>query len=137
MPLEVYTAQIRYVKAKMPDALDITRVGNWMLQKARQPSPGAIFAPSWELFNDCKAGGVSEQEYTKRFLDDMRLSYRALTSQWKAILALPRVVLCCYEPYPEFCHRHILRERILPALGAIDCGEIEVMKTKMHIPLPG
>lgn len=125
MPLHVYTAQIRYVKAKMPDALDVTRVGNWILQKARRPSPGAIFAPSWDLFNACKTGAVStEEQYDKRFVEEMRASYRAHGAQWRSILALTRVVLCCYEPFPEHCHRHILRETIFPKLGAVDCGEI-------------
>ena len=126
MALHVHTAQIRYVKAKMPDALDITRVGNWQLQKANQPSPGAIFAPSWELFNDCKAGEVTEAEYTERFMDEQRLSIRMFWPNWKLLLALPRLVMRCFEPYPEFCHRHLLRERILPALGAVDCGELEL-----------
>lgn len=135
MALQVHTAQIRYVKAKMPDALDITRVGNWVLQKARQPSPGVIFAPSLELFNDCKAGEIlTEEEYTLRFMEEMRISYRTQKAQWNAILALPRIVMCCYEPYPEFCHRHIVRERILPALGAIDCGEIEEKKRSKGEP---
>jgi hypothetical protein len=125
MSLQVFTAQIRYVKAKLPDALDVTRVGNWVLQKAGKEAPGAVFAPSWDLFNDCRAGKVlSEEEYDLRFMDEMRVSIRRRWPEWKTILMLPRVVLCCYEPYPEHCHRHLLRERILPALGAIDCGEL-------------
>lgn len=124
MKLQVFTSQIRYVKAKQPDALDVTRVGNWLLQKAGKEASGIIFAPSWELFNDCKAREVSEAEYTARFLAEMRISYRRERLVWDWYLAQPRVVMCCYEAYPEFCHRHILRSRILPALGAIDCGEI-------------
>jgi hypothetical protein len=122
--LHVFTAQIRYVKAKLPDALDVTRVGNWVLQKAGKEAPGAVFAPSWELFNDCKAREVSTAEYTERFMIEMRTSYRRDRLVWDWYLAQPRVVMCCYEAYPEFCHRHLLRERILPTLGAIDCGEI-------------
>jgi hypothetical protein len=124
MPLHVHTAQIRYVFAGMPDALDVTRVGNWKLQNQGKPTPGVIFAPSWELFNDCKTREVSEAEYTERFLQEQRISARTQWTMWKAILVLPRIVLCCYEPFPQFCHRHIVRERILPAFGAIDCGEV-------------
>ncbi len=124
MTLQVFTSQIRYLKAGKADALDVTRVGNWVLQKAGKPSPGAIFAPSWELFNDCKVREVSAAEYTERFIEEQRISVRTQWSMWKAILIMPRIVACCYEPYPEFCHRHLLRENILPAFGAIDCGEI-------------
>jgi hypothetical protein len=125
MPLHVFTAQIRYVKANKPDAVDVSRVGNWLLLKAQKEAPGEIFAPSWDLLNAVKEGAVTADEYDVHFIAEMRASYRHRRRDWEAILARPRVVLCCYEPYSEHCHRHILRERILPLLGAIDCGEIE------------
>lgn len=125
MPLHVFTAQIRYVKANKPDAVDVSRVGNWLLSKARKESPGEIFAPSWDLLNAAKEGVVTADEYDVHFLAEMRASYRHRRRDWDAFLARPRAVLCCYEPYPEHCHQHILRERILPLLGAIDCGEVE------------
>lgn len=125
MTLHVHTAQIRYVKTKLPDAIDVSRVGNWLLEKARQDAPGEIFAPSWDLLNAARDGLVAAEEYDLHFLDEMRASYRWRRAAWETFLARPRAVLCCYEPYPEHCHRHLLRERILPLLGAIDCGEIE------------
>lgn len=40
-------------------------------------------------------------------------------------IASPRVVLVCYCSDPDRCHRAILRELILPKLGAVDAGEVE------------
>lgn len=43
---------------------------------------------------------------------------------WLRLLSRPRVVLVCYCTEAERCHRFLLRTRILPALGAVDAGEI-------------
>lgn len=43
---------------------------------------------------------------------------------WTPLLARERIVLVCYCTVPEHCHRFLLRTRILPALGAVDGGEL-------------
>lgn len=62
--------------------------------------------------------------YLLAYLAEMRASYRAHSASWKALLACSRVVLTCYCHDAEHCHRGILRAKILPALGAVDCGEL-------------
>jgi len=126
MPLLVHTAQIRYAFARKPDALDVTRAGVARARKAGDPCPpGEFLAPSWDLLMGFKEGRLTtEEQYTELYLAEMRSSYVEQRGRWAWLLGLPRIVLCCYEPWPEFCHRHILRTRILPALGAVDGGEI-------------
>lgn len=77
------------------------------------------------------------QRYVPRYLDQMRASYadavqrfgkqlRAYGKEagpWGELLARERVVLCCYCGRADRCHRYLLRVQILPALGAVDCGE--------------
>ena len=62
------------------------------------------------------------QTYVQGYLAEMRLSYQRERAKWDALLGLSRVVLVC--DCPSHCHRTILRERILPKLGAVDCGEL-------------
>lgn len=90
--------------------------------------------------------------YEPRFLAEMRISYglarsttawaklkpdvRALAEEawergarprpdaWRRLLARERVVLVCFCADPARCHRAILRAGILPALGAVDGGEL-------------
>lgn len=68
--------------------------------------------------------------YEPAFLAEMRQSFRENRADWDALLARRRVVLVCYCPTRERCHRGLLAERILPALGAKDCGEIGIEPRK-------
>ena len=124
MTLQVLTSQIRYAKSKQPDAYDISRMGAWLARKAGTPLDGEIFAPSWELLKDSKAGLVTERQYEERYIAEQRVSLRVNTHVWRWLFTRNRGVFCCYEKFGDFCHRHILREYILPRLGAVDCGEI-------------
>ena len=124
MPLHVFTSQIRYVKAKQPDAYDISRMGAWLARKEKAPLDSEIFAPSWELLKDCKAGLVMQKQYEERYIAEQRASVKENTHVWRWFFQKERIVVCCYERFGDFCHRHVLREYILPRLGAIDCGEI-------------
>lgn len=149
MPLQVHTAQIRYVKGKTPDALDVTRASG---------TSGIFLAPSWSILSpaldllkrakklrddaakmpvEIRAHAEVEAhnlewktwaEYTFAYLAEMRASYKTNRRQWDELLRRDRVVLCCYCAQPNRCHRVILRQTILPKLGAIDCGEIEEKK---------
>lgn len=123
------------------------RVGDWMVDNAdaiditrQSATPGWLFlAPSADiimlateakkrvdaaprdanvilgkLWNDCATAYVAE----------MRASYKRQRDLWQALLERPYVILCCYCANPNRCHRMLLREHILPKLGATDGGEI-------------
>lgn len=122
MPLQVHTARINI---KDPDRLDVTR---------KSGTDGLFLAPSWDILGPvllARRSGTDERAvwavYTKGYLLEMRDSYRKEREKWEALLARQRVVLTCFCHDPTHCHRHLLRTRILPRLGAIDCGEIPVV----------
>lgn len=122
MPLQVHTARINI---KDPDRLDITR---------KSGTEGLFLAPSWNILGPAllaRKSGTPDIEwwgfYVKAYLLEMRDSYRKEREKWEALLAQPRVVICCYCNHPEHCHRHLLRTRVFPKLGAVDCGEIPVV----------
>ncbi len=118
MPLHVWTSSLR---CSDPDVLNITR-------KSGDP----VFAPSWKILGPAiqrrKSGLVLSDEawkaaYALPYLKEMAGSYRKHFEAWQALLARRRVVLTCYCPAPERCHRtllgHVLAER-----GAIFHGEL-------------
>lgn len=130
MTLKVLSARISYRGA---DRFDITRKTGGV--------SGAPFAPSWAILRPAlTARALAKQarspeearriedrawaEYMPLFVEEMRASYRAERSHWDALLQRERVVLVCFCADHLRCHRAILRETILPSLGAIDCGEI-------------
>lgn len=47
---------------------------------------------------------------------------------WRWLLGLTRVILCCYCTDAAHCHRTVLRTDILPTLGAVDEGEMKPQK---------
>lgn len=120
--LLVLTARLSYGG---PDRLDVTRLGAARAELAGKDAVGEPFAPSWGLLQQGKRRRLSFADYEKRFVAEMRRSYVTNRAAWDALLARPRVVLCCYCTTAEECHRAILRGRILPALGAVDGGEVE------------
>jgi uncharacterized protein YeaO (DUF488 family) len=131
MTLRVHTARVAYGG---PDRFDVTRGSGG--------AEGAPFAPSWsilnhalDLFKKAKAfrkdgeEGLAEsmeesawREYSPRYVDEMRSSYRVNRAAWTALLARDEVTLVCYCIDGARCHRRLLAE-ILVKLGAKDEGE--------------
>lgn len=61
--------------------------------------------------------------YVDAFMIEMRHSWKVNRAQWNAFLTMDQVTLLCRCEDAAHCHRRILRNIILPALGAIDGGE--------------
>lgn len=132
MTLRVQSARITY---RGEARLDCTR---------KSGKEGLFLAPSWAILRPAldarkRADALAKNgmffdasciesdardRYVSAYLDEMRRSYVDNRPQWTALLARERVVLCCYCTDPEHCHRALLRVRILPALGAVDEGEV-------------
>jgi hypothetical protein len=149
--LQVFTSRISY---SGPDRLDVTRKSgtdglflapSWSilrpalearkradavmaecsrLIKAEKDSEGPTFDPFEYQRTADDIVGESWRAYVSRYLAEMRESYRRHRAAWDTLLARERVVLVCYCVDPEQCHRYLLRSRILPALGAVDAGEV-------------
>jgi uncharacterized protein YeaO (DUF488 family) len=108
--LTVHTAQFR---CNRKDRLDITI-----------KSGDQVFAPAWDMVARVKAGTMTEEEYTERYIAMMRRSYRLNRKRWNEILSLDSVTLVCYCPADSFCHRKILAE-LLVKCGATYAGELK------------
>jgi hypothetical protein len=145
--LRVFGARIG---TRDPDALDITRASGVGDGLAFAPS-WAILRPALDLRRiagalvagaaEARANGADDRVdvgddialriesamweiYREAFVAEMRESYRRDRGPWQRLLARSRVVLVCYCPDAEHCHRALLGRVILPALGATWCGEL-------------
>jgi uncharacterized protein YeaO (DUF488 family) len=128
MALRVYTARLPHHRQPGyvgPDALDISRGSGG--------GAGDPFAPSRALLNAANAckrrlrGRDQDLDflfawYRELYVEEMRDSYRRHYAAWRALLARPSVVLCCYCGSAR-CHRRLLAD-ILVRLGAVDGGEL-------------
>lgn len=133
MSLQVYTARIG---CKDPDALNVSR---------KSGTAGLFLAPSWKILGPSLNARAEAQAwvqagnegfglaiecewwaaYVPLYLEEMRVSYGRHREKWEALLAKRRIVLCCYCAAGRVhCHRGILAEKVLPKLGATDCGEL-------------
>ena len=118
MTLRVRTARVSYGG---PDRLDVTR---------KSGEAGLFLAPSWAILRpvlDKRREGepFDWPGYVVAYKAEMRASYRRERAAWDALLARERVTMVCFcTDLVEQCHRHVLRREILPALGAVDGGEV-------------
>lgn len=106
----LYTTQMAQIKTLPPQTMiiDIT------IQSSRPP--WNIFAPTWELVKDFKAGKISENQYTEKYMGLMRARYKNNKDIFQQLIQLAlteNVALVCYCPPEEFCHRHLLKNIFL------------------------
>ncbi len=72
-----------------------------------------IFYPPYELVNGIKTGKISEEEYTKRYLEvleDRKKDIDTIIPTLKEFSQEKDIVFLCYCSPKSFCHRHILRD---------------------------
>lgn len=69
-----------------------------------------VFAPTWDMVRDVKAGVISEGAYTELYVRMMRNSYRHNRGRWLEVLNMDAVALSCYCQAGTFCHRLLLAD---------------------------
>lgn len=142
MTLHVFSARISHTRS---DVFNITRQTGGSI--------GSPFAPSWDILRPVLAARDRSNEmplfygstlleeawarYVPSFLIEMRQSYRVHRGAWDALLAMDHVVLGCFCTDSERCHRAILRRQILPAFGAVNCGEVDVDYPAYRVAVSG
>lgn len=113
--MELWTAQYRYPG---PHRLDITVKG--------QDPFGKLFAPTWEMvstYHKSSRTNNDKQIYVEKYHELILNVINRNPEAWNKLLAMPYVVLVCFCPPGEFCHRHLL-VYYLQKYGAKYNGEI-------------
>ncbi len=72
--------------------------------------------------------------YVPAYLDEMAESRERHPDAWTTHLGRPRVVLVCYCPKRERCHRGLLAE-LLVGMGAVDEGELGAATNQLELKL--
>lgn len=113
MTLHVRTARVSYGG---PDRLDVTR---------KTGDAGLFLAPSWAILRPVLDQRRIGQPFDwAGYVAAYKAEIRSERAKWDALLAREAVTLVCFCTDPVQCHRHVLRREILPALGAVDAGEV-------------
>ena len=82
------------------------------------------FAPSWSLVMDYKAGRLTDEAYTKRYLSMLENSQKMFPAAWAWLKSLDIIYASCYCKPGVFCHR-VLFAKYLELKGwAIYKGEV-------------
>lgn len=111
--VEIWTA---HINIDDPDRLNTT-----------VKSGEKTFAPTWDMVMGHKRRILSDEEYTKKYIELMRKSLKENPQRWQEVLSMKRVVLVCYCQEGKFCHR-ILLAKILQKCGGKYMGEIQIRK---------
>lgn len=95
---------------------------------------GDPFAPSAELLAEVKRRMAQDRDaafgwYAPRYVEEMRRSWVAKRLAWNALLARNVVILACYCPARETCHRGLLADLLVKGGGkvgrrVVDGGEV-------------
>jgi len=65
------------------------------------------FAPEMRNVRRYKDGELSEEEYTRLYVEKMRQSVRDNRQVWDDLAKHDRIIAACYCRAGKFCHRHI------------------------------
>lgn len=100
----VYTCQLKHIDKAI--RLNLEFIDTTVM------TGNIAFAPTWSMVKGIKHGTMSEEEYTKRYTELMRISYIEHRKTWDKLLSEDTVVLACYCKAGDFCHRLLLLDII-------------------------
>lgn len=101
-----YYAKARYIK----DAV-LVQVSN----SAPMPTDYTIrpAIPAWSLVAAHKTKRITNEQYTERYIADTNfVAVKAKLDAIQAANLYKDIILLCYEKPGNFCHRHILAEKL-------------------------
>lgn len=65
-----------------------------------------LLAPNWDLVDAYKKGKISESDYTKEYLEQLKnINLAEILSKYPE-----NTVFLCWEKSDKFCHRHIFSQ---------------------------
>lgn len=88
-----------------------------------------FLAPTWELVEQYKSGQISEEKFTHKYLDLINFRWDVLLPSKINNLIKKNVILVCYCPPGQFCHRKLAAE-FLVKKGGEYIGEFKEKETK-------
>ena len=123
--IELYTVQI--ARWRLAQAKGVTLVDTTV--KSAPKSGYGFLAPSWDIVMGVKRGEISEEEYTRVYLQMLDDSLAKHPEHWKGLLTLTKFAFACFCSSGKFCHRHLLYDYFQTyaksqGVEVVSCGEI-------------
>lgn len=109
----LYTSYFAKIKRGIGDKISIARFNPKWLNQNELFAWCSNLAPSKELLNDYKYKGISWDEYTERYLKEIKYSPKAqenISSICVHLINENDITLYCYEKSADNCHRFLLAE---------------------------
>lgn len=109
----LYTSYFAKMKKGIGDKISVARFNPKWLDKNELFAWYLSLAPSKELLNDYKYKGLTWEEYTKRYLKEIKESEMSQTSFnniCNRLLNGYDITIYCYEKPTDNCHRFLLAE---------------------------
>lgn len=103
---------MRLQTTQMSQWRKVQKLENVLFLDTTVKSGDSVFAPTWDIVRGVKSGALTPAEYTVEYTRLMRESYRLHTARWLSICHLEHVVVACYCPPNQFCHRHLLKSML-------------------------
>ena len=93
-------------------------MSNWRIAKQRGISilditaktGSKLFSPDFNVVMQYKKGFVSEEEFSKIYLQRMKFSLEHNPLEWETLFNYEKVALACYCASGKFCHRLLFAE---------------------------
>jgi len=90
---------------------------------------GRLLSPTWPLVLRYKRKTISESQYKRRYLEMVKARFEDNPKAVKELFGMGEVVIVCFCPDGEFCHRFLAAE-FLESMGAKYKGEVKVAPSK-------
>lgn len=141
--ITIYTANIVFNGA---DRLDITANGVDTARNKGLPAPGSCLAPSggllsWALKQIYEYGDSEDTrrclwpEYSRRYIEEVRDTYRKDKKPFEALLRRSSLVLVCYCKDASYCHRRLAADILVKLSDGHAQYEGEVTDGEMLLAL--
>lgn len=99
--MKLYTLQIAKYKLAVNERL-------LMYDTTVKSGGDSPFKPTWEIVLGHKKGEITNEQYTEKYYQLMRESFKTRRKEWFDFLSQERAVIACYCPKECFCHRFLL-----------------------------
>ena len=108
--MKIYTSYFGFLKKVPPEILPVSIARfspKWFSGKEMKP-----LAPEKKLLWQAKGGKISEEEYTRRYMNQIQKLFDPIILYGKFVTDFggKDIVLLCFEKKGEFCHRRLLAE---------------------------
>lgn len=89
---------------------------------------GWVLAPSWDIVSRYKSGNLTQENFKKEYFDLIESRWKKPLKSIEDIENVERIILVCYCPPNQFCHRYLAADFLVRRYHAQYCGEYALIR---------